>query len=98
MFADATRSRRHFLSSAVGGLSTVALSWLLSRESRGAEVPSARPAPHYAPRAKRIVQVFCAGGVSHLETFDYKPELVRWMGNRWKAKARTSGSSASPET
>ncbi len=31
--------------------------------------------PHFKPRAKRIVQIFCAGGVIHLDTFDYKPAL-----------------------
>ena len=31
--------------------------------------------PHFAPKAKRILQLFTLGGMSHMDTFDYKPEL-----------------------
>jgi hypothetical protein len=34
----------------------------------------------YPPRAKRVIQVFCPGAVSHLDTFEYKPELIRRHG------------------
>jgi hypothetical protein len=37
-------------------------------------------APHFAPKAKRVLQIFCPGGVSHLDTFDYKPELAKRSG------------------
>lgn len=37
-------------------------------------------ATHFAPRARRVLQVFCVGGMSHLDTFDYKPELARRSG------------------
>ncbi|MBM3793557.1 MAG: DUF1501 domain-containing protein [Acidobacteria bacterium] len=40
--------------------------------------PAAPPA--IAPRAKRVLQVFCVGGMSHVDTFDYKPELARRNG------------------
>jgi hypothetical protein len=36
--------------------------------------------PHFAPKAKRILQVFCVGGMSHMDTFDYKPELDKRDG------------------
>lgn len=36
--------------------------------------------PHFEPRANRIVQIFCGGGVSHIDTFDYKPELANFHG------------------
>ncbi len=55
------------------GLGWLALSSLLE-SSRAAERLSG-PAPHFAPRAKRVIQVFCVGGMSHLDTFDFKPEL-----------------------
>src|SRR5688572_18487420 len=35
---------------------------------------------HFAPRAKRIIHLYMAGGPSHLETFDYKPELTEMTG------------------
>jgi hypothetical protein len=51
----------------------MALSALLSREARGATT-------HFAPRAKRVIQIFCPGGWSQVDTFDYKPELERRAG------------------
>ena len=39
-----------------------------------------RAIPHFAPKAKRIVYLFMAGGPSQFETFDYKPGLVDMMG------------------
>ena len=36
--------------------------------------------PHFAAKAKRVIQVFSVGGMSHLDTFDYKPELARRSG------------------
>ena len=63
------RSRRRILLDAGAGFGWLAVSSLL----RGA--PAA-----VAPRAKRVLQVFCVGGMSHLDTFDYKPELERRSG------------------
>jgi hypothetical protein len=36
-----------------------------------------RPA-HFAPRAKNVIVIFCSGALSHIDTFDYKPELIRY--------------------
>ncbi len=87
-------SRRHFLSSSAGGLGSVALSWLLSREpgfAGNAEPSRSTRGPHFAPKAKRVVQIFCAGGVSHLDTFDYKPELIRMDGRGLEGKGENLG-------
>ncbi len=35
---------------------------------------------HFAPKAKRVIYLYMAGGPSHLETFDYKPELAEMHG------------------
>lgn len=87
-------SRRHFLSNAAGGLGGVALAWLLHRDqaraSLGSGIRSAR-LPHFAPKAKRVVQVFCCGGVSHIDTFDYKPALDRWDGKTLEGKGENLG-------
>jgi hypothetical protein len=81
--------RRRVLLDAASGLGGVALAWLLAREGRAdamppAGAPSASPyapkAPHFPSRARRVVQVFAAGGVSHIDTFDYKPALERHDG------------------
>jgi hypothetical protein len=61
-------SRRRFLDNGFG-FGWLAASWLLSQNQAIAA------GPHFAPKAKRILQVFCVGGMSHLDTFDYKPEL-----------------------
>ena len=37
--------------------------------------------PHFAPRAKRVVWLFMDGGPSHLDLFDYKPELEKYAGS-----------------
>ena len=83
-------SRRHFLSSSVGGLGNIALAWLLARD-RALAAPSVVPTVHHRPRAKRIVQVFCCGGVSHLDTFDYKPELERLHGTELTGRGENLG-------
>ncbi|MEO7318129.1 MAG: DUF1501 domain-containing protein, partial [Chthoniobacteraceae bacterium] len=83
-------SRRHFLSNTAGGLGGVALAWLLAREQSRAALPSAQM-PHFAPKAKRVVQIFCGGGVSHLDTFDYKPELERMHGKGIEGKGENLG-------
>ncbi len=87
-------SRRDLLWEA-GGLGAIALPWLLSEEARAgtgragpAPAASPRGYPHFTPRVKRVVQVFCAGGVSHLDTFDYKPELVRSDGKPLTGKGK----------
>jgi hypothetical protein len=84
--------RRHFLTQASSALGSVALTHLLGRDdllarpgpTAGVIIDPARPyAPreaHFPPRAKNVVVIFCAGAVSQLETWDYKPELIKWDG------------------
>src|SRR5204863_6677053 len=38
--------------------------------------------PHFAPKAKRVVQLFMAGAASHIDLFDYKPELAKRHGQK----------------
>ena len=78
-------SRREFLWKSGGGLGGVALSTMLARESRAARSSfpnplAARPAPHAPSKAKRVIQIFCPGGLSQVDTFDYKPELEKRAG------------------
>src|SRR5438105_9090192 len=79
--------RRHFLAYAGTGLGGIALASLLANEVRAdpslalrADNPLAPRPPHFAPKAKRVLLIFCSGAVSHVDTFDYKPELVRRDG------------------
>jgi len=46
-----------------------------------AEGPLAPKTPHYAQKAKAVISLFMHGGVSHVDTFDYKPELQKRSGD-----------------
>ena len=77
--------RRRFLGHLGTGLGGIALGALLAEErARAGEPAGAGPLspkpPHFAPKAKRVIHIFCTGAVSHLDTWDYKPELVRRHG------------------
>ncbi len=76
--------RRRFLAGMSNGLGGVALCALLSRDGLLAGETAANPlapkTPQFSAQAKRVVQIFCTGAVSHLDTFDYKPELIRRHG------------------
>ena len=75
-------SRREFLWCSGGGLGGIALASMLGPENALAESIS-HPAvgiPHLPPKAKRVVQFFMAGAASHIDLFDYKPELVKRHG------------------
>src|SRR5205823_5302340 len=76
-------SRRELFSSISGGLGGIALACLLG-EDAAAQSPNhpitQSQSPlllHYPPKAKRVIQIFCTGGVSHIDTFDYKSELEK---------------------
>ena len=73
-------SRREFLWQSGGGLGGVALSSLLASEgllSAGSPSQSLSHTPHRPPKAKRVIQLFMAGAASHIDLFDYKPQLIR---------------------
>lgn len=78
--------RRQFLANSATALGSIALVDLLGvGRSQAADEPQIDPARPYAPRpphfpakAKNVVVIFCAGAVSQLETWDYKPELIKW--------------------
>ena len=73
-------SRRELLWQLGGGLGGVALAAMLGEQGLLAAEPGSRIAPsglHHPPKAKRVVQLFMTGAASHLDLFDYKPELVR---------------------
>jgi len=87
-------SRRDFLWQAGGGMAGIALSQLLTRDAFG-EVPVVRPqfngGLHHPARVKRIIQLFMNGGVSQMDTFDYKPELERLHGQKLGPKEKPEG-------
>ena len=73
-------TRRHFLDDAGLGLGSIALLWLLGRDRLLAADQPGSPLTHFPPQAKRVIHIFSPGGVSQVDTFDYKPELERLDG------------------
>lgn len=84
-------SRRQMLQQAAAGFGWLALAALCGQaRSASAANPLAPKPPHHAPRAKRVIFLYMDGGPSHLETFDWKPELARigsQPGSRYLAPA-----------
>ena len=73
-------TRRRFLDDAASGLSSIALLWLMAQDRVLAAENSFGTLPHFPPKVKRIIHIFSPGGVSQVDTFDYKPELDRLDG------------------
>ena len=48
--------------------------------------PNLPKPPHFKPRAKSVISLFMSGGVSHLDTFDYKPALEKYHGTPLEGK------------
>src|SRR5262245_8363661 len=76
--------RRDFLTRFATGLGGVALATLLGRETSLQKASAAEAAglvlPHYPSKAKRAIQIFLQGGLSQVDSFDYKPELAKYHG------------------
>ena len=88
-------NRRSFLSNTMTGLSGIALTQLLASERLLGNVderkspirptilpeqPALARKPHFPAAAKNVIMIFCAGACSQIDTFDYKPELIRMHG------------------
>lgn len=74
--------RRDFLREAGGGLGAVALAALLGEKGHAAPGKDALSVKknHHVPKARAVIQIFCPGGLSHLDTWDYKPGLEKRQG------------------
>jgi hypothetical protein len=72
-------NRRAFVGRALGGLGGLALSSLLLGDEKSARSAHTLrpPGTDFAPRAKRAIWLTMGGGVSQLDTFDYKPNLTK---------------------
>ncbi len=81
------RTRREFLWQAGGGFASVALAGLLGEEFFRAQAvaadgvtpfanPLAPKKPHRSPKARSVIFLYMYGGPSHLDTFDYKPDMI----------------------
>jgi hypothetical protein len=92
-----TCTRRQLLQGALGGVGSLLMAGILAELSaaeerrQGTPDPLAPRAPHFRPRAKRVIFLFMTGGVSHVESFDPKPKLFQDHGktvtiHEWQGK------------
>jgi hypothetical protein len=77
-------TRRWFIEQCGVGMGAFALNHLLASAgyaaTQEADNPLAPKKPHFAPKAKNVIFLFMAGAPSHLEMFDYKPQLAKFDG------------------
>ena len=69
-------TRRDLLQASAGGFGWMAAQAMLQREATAAS----NRGLHHPAKAKAVIQIFCPGGMSQVDTFDYKPELARRAG------------------
>ncbi len=87
-------SRRELYQHAAGGFASIALAGIVAEHearAQGVVDPLAARKPHHRPRAKRVIFLYMTGGVSHVDTFDPKPQLVAKHGqtisvDNWQGK------------
>ena len=92
--------RREFLFTSGGGISGLALSYLLGRDNLLAAQPDpcsapatgvnpfASKPPHHRARATAVISLFMGGGWSQMDTFDPKPALTKYTGEPIDGKVR----------
>jgi hypothetical protein len=90
MTSPVAANRRTFLTQTGVGIGGLALADLVQRDSAAVAAPDhgVLDSPHFAPKAKRIISLFMSGAPSHLDLFDYKPELVRRNGEQLPESVR----------
>src|SRR5437868_5257089 len=87
-------SRRDLLFQSGGGITGIALAYLLNQDgllgapAAGAQAcvasggitdsPYLPKQPHFKAKAKSVISLFMSGGISHIDTFDYKPMLEKY--------------------
>lgn len=92
------RTRREFLWQAGGGFGALPLVSLLANDGQlsgqasgedgiaGSLNPLSPKPPHFAPKAKSVIFLFMYGGPSHIDTFDYKPDMYGMDGKTMDVK------------
>lgn len=100
LFNNPLLPRREFLWRFGGGLGGIALTHLLGQQGLLADTQAARPelngGLHHRARVKRVIQLFMNGGASQMDTFDYKPELLKLHGQKFDPGARVEAATSSP--
>jgi hypothetical protein len=88
-------TRRDFLSSISGGFAGVALAQLLGQDAAADELPKPRAdfngGLHHRAKVRRVIQLFMNGGMSPMDTWDYKPVLAQMHGQKLGAATKLEG-------
>jgi hypothetical protein len=89
-------SRRQLLRHAGAGFGSVGLASLLAEEGllaadSSATDPLAAKKPHFPGKAKSVIWLFINGGPSHVDTWDYKPELEKMDGKELEGFDKQTG-------
>lgn len=89
-------SRREFLARAGNGFGLLALASLFAETTpfacaSGSTDPLAPKTPHFPAKAKSVIWLFMNGGPSHVDTWDYKPELNKRDGQELKGFDKNTG-------
>jgi hypothetical protein len=86
------QTRRQFFGRNAAGLGAVALASLLNDRLFAADDArksfGALPVLHFAPKAKHVIYLFMSGGPSHIDLWDYKPDLKKHHGENLPASVR----------
>ncbi len=81
-FTNGVCDRRQMLRVAACGFGSLALQGMMTGLARAAGGPLAARAPHFAPRARRVIFLFIQGGPSQLDLFDPKSLITRKHGEK----------------
>lgn len=92
-------TRRYFLQRSCGRLGALGLASVMARDAAAARTASSYAEstdaigglpglPHFAPKAKRVIYLFFSGGPSHIDMFDYHPEMRELHGKELPAEVR----------
>jgi hypothetical protein len=100
------QSRRELLWKLGGGLGGIALASILGRDGLLAETKALVPGKgghadwngglHHRAKARRVIQLFMNGGVSQMDTFDFKPELSRRHGQKFDPGGHVEAPTSTP--
>ncbi len=88
--SQCSTNRREFLTRSGMGMGALGLAALLGDSGLLADEAPASPLaakkPHFAPKAKRVIHIFCEGGPSQVDTFDPKASHSRSFTRGWSTK------------
>ena len=85
-------SRRNLL----GTLTGTALASLLHRDAEASTSSLTPKAGHHPAKARAVIQIFCPGGLSHVDTWDYKPELAKRQGKPFDPEGKLTFFASKP--